>query len=396
MLKTATPRSPTSLPAPDLWLWLPGVLLLALGLLMLTSASIPEAARQGQPFYFVIRQCFFLGVALLAGLLTYRISLESWYRYGPWLLFAAILLLVLVLLPGIGREVKGSARWIGLGPFNLQASELAKLFVLVYVAGYLQRHRIALQHTLETMIRLLVVLGLVAVLMLLEPDFGTTVVLMITALGLVFLAGVNVWRFAALQGLVIIAMGLLIYSSEYRWARLISFMDPWADPFNKGFQLTQALIAIGRGELFGVGLGASIQKLSYLPEAHTDFLFSILAEELGLIGVLVTIGLYAVIVYRAFALAALAEQLEQYFAAYLAYGLGLWIGIQALFNMGVNMGVLPTKGLTLPLISYGGSSLIVMCVALALLIRINGEIQALHDAEKPAGAPVRAVAGASP
>jgi cell division protein FtsW len=397
MLNTAAPQIPVRLPAPDLWLWLPGLLLLALGLLMLTSASIPEAARQGQPFYFLLRQGIFLGAGVLSAAVAYRISLDSWYRYSPWLLFGAVIVLVLVLVPGIGREVKGSARWIDLGPINLQASELAKLFVLVYVAGYLQRHRIALQHTLEAMIRLLLVLGLVAVLLLLEPDFGTTVVLMATALGMVFLAGVNVWRFAALQGLVLIAMGLLIYSSEYRWARMISFMDPWADPFNKGFQLTQALIAIGRGELFGVGLGASIQKLSYLPEAHTDFLFAILAEELGLVGVLIVIGLYALIVYRAFAAAILAERLEHYFAAYLAYGIGLWFSIQALFNMGVNMGVLPTKGLTLPLISYGGSSLIVMCVALALLLRLDGEMRILEAARQSSGPqPARAPAGDHP
>ncbi|NJN47677.1 MAG: putative lipid II flippase FtsW [Candidatus Competibacteraceae bacterium] len=358
---------------------------------MVTSASMPLAEAQlNQPFYFLIRQGIFMGIGILAAMVVLQISLERWYRYGPWLLLLVVALLLLVLLPGIGKEVKGSSRWISLGPVNLQPSELAKLFVLVYAAGYLQRHRIALRHSLEAMIRLLIVLAGVALLLLLEPDFGTTVVLLGTVLGIVFLAGVNLWRFATLQGLVIVAMALLIYSSDYRRARLISFLDPWADPFNKGFQLTQSLIAIGRGELSGVGLGASMQKLFYLPEAHTDFLFAILAEELGLIGVLVIIGLYAIIVGRAFTVAAQAERLEQYFAAYLAYGIGLWLSIQALFNMGVNMGVLPTKGLTLPLLSYGGSSLVVTCIALALLLRIELETRS-SDPHAQAELPARAM-----
>jgi cell division protein FtsW len=224
-------------------------------------------------------------------------------------------------------------------------------------------------------VRPLLMLGGVALLLLLEPDFGTAVVLLGTALGMIFLAGVNIWRFLGLQGVILVLMTGLLYSSEYRRARLVSFLDPWADPFNSGFQLTQSLIAIGRGELLGVGLGASVQKLFYLPEAHTDFLFAILAEELGLIGVLLVIALYAIIVVRAFAIAARAEWLEARFAAYLAYGIGLWFGIQALFNMGVTLGVLPTKGLTLPLLSNGGSSVVIMCIALAILLRIDGEMR---------------------
>jgi cell division protein FtsW len=217
------------------------------------------------------------------------------------------------------------------------------------------------------------VMVLAAILLLLEPDFGAMVVLMSTVLGMTVLAGVRLWQFAVLLGMALSAFALLAITSPYRLARLTAFLNPWADPFNSGFQLTQSLIAIGRGDLFGVGLGASIQKLFYLPEAHTDFIFSVLAEEFGLVGVLVVIALYAFVVWRAFAIAEVARQGQQPFAAYLAYGIGIWIGLQSVINMGVSMGLLPTKGLTLPLLSYGGSSLLVMCVAVALLLRIDYE-----------------------
>jgi len=360
----------------DPWLLIPGLLLLALGLLMVTSASMPLAAdKLGQPFYFLIRQGAYVGAGLLLAGLTFQVSLRTWQRSGPWLLLIAFGLLLAVLIPGIGKEVNGSMRWIQVGPINVQVSELAKLFAFVYVAGYLQRHGTALHTSASAMIRPMLVLAVLAVLLLLEPDFGTAVVMMATVLGMVFLAGVNLWQFAALQGVTIAAMAVLLYTSPYRRARLISFLDPWSDPFNSGFQLTQSLIAIGRGELFGVGLGESIQKLFYLPEAYTDFLFAILAEELGLLGVLLMIGLYVTIVWRAFGVAARAERLDMLFASHLANGISLWFAIQALFNMGVNMGMLPTKGLTLPLMSYGGSSLVVMCMALAVLLRIDMETQ---------------------
>jgi cell division protein FtsW len=353
-----------------------GLSLLELGLLMVTSASMPLAYdRTGQPFYFLFRQGAYVVASLALALLALRVPVATWQRISPLLLLGSLALLVLVLIPGIGKEVNGSVRWIALGPINVQVSEPAKLFALIYVAGYLERHGTALQTSTMAMIRPLMVLGVLALLMLLEPDFGTAVVMLATALGMMFLAGVNFWRFIGLQGLVMAAMAVLLYSSPYRRARLISFMDPWADPFNSGFQLTQSLIAIGRGELFGVGLGASVQKLFYLPEAYTDFVFAVLAEELGLIGVLVVVGLYTVIVWRAFAIANRANWLLQPFSASLAYGIGLWFGIQALFNMGVNMGVLPTKGLTLPLVSYGGSSLVVLCVTLAILLRIELELR---------------------
>jgi cell division protein FtsW len=375
------------LPFPDPWVLIPALLLLALGLLMVTSASMPTAdAKMGQPFYFLFRQGVFALVGLLAAGMVFQIPLARWRQASPLLLLAALVLLVLVLIPGIGKEVNGSMRWIMVGPVNIQVSEIAKLFALIYIASYLKRHGEQLRTTrfhlsALALLRPMVVLAILSVLLLLEPDFGSVIVLMAAALGVVFLAGVNLWQFAILQVGTVSVMAVLLWSSPLRRARLISFLDPWADPQASGYQLTQSLIAIGRGELFGVGLGESVQKLFYLPESHTDFLFAVLAEELGLAGILLVIALFMTVVWRAFVIARRAERLELRFAAYLAYGIGLWFGIQALFNMGVNMGVLPTKGLTLPLMSYGGSSVVVMCMALALLLRVDVETRAggVHD-----------------
>ena len=371
-----------ALPFPDPWVLVIALLLLALGLLMVTSASMPIADRQtGQPFYFLLRQGAFVGIGLLAAGVVFQIPVARWRQAGPLLLLAAIALLVLVLIPVIGKEVNGSRRWIGVGPINIQVSEIAKLFALVYVAGYLKRHgeelRIANFRTSAlALFRPMVVLGVLAVLLLLEPDFGSVVVLMATALGMVFLAGVNLWQFGALQIGTMAVMVVLILFSPYRLARALSFLNPWANPETTGYQLVHSLIAIGRGELFGVGLGSSVEKLFYLPEAHTDFLFAVLAEELGLVGVLIVIALFMTLVWRAFRIAQRAERLGMKFSAWLAYGIGLWFGIQSLFNMGVNMGVLPTKGLTLPLMSYGGSSVVAMCMTLAVLLRIDVETRA--------------------
>ncbi|MEI2770460.1 MAG: putative lipid II flippase FtsW [Candidatus Competibacter sp.] len=375
----------TALPFPDPWILISALLLLALGLLMVASASIPIGAHpktgNGQPFFFLIRQGIFVLIGLFAAGVVFQIPITRWRRAGPLLLLAAVGLLAAVLIPGIGKEVNGSIRWIGVGPINVQVSEIAKLFALVYVADYLKRHGAELQtsHFKTSALALgrpIAVLGVLAILLLLEPDFGSVIVLMATALGMVFLAGVNIWQFMVLQAGTATAMAVLLWSSPLRRARLISFLDPWADWQNSGYQLTQSLIAIGRGELFGVGLGESVQKLFYLPEAHTDFLFAVLAEELGLAGILLVITLFMTLVWRAFKVAQRAERLDMQFSAWLAYGIGLWFGIQSLFNMGVNMGVLPTKGLTLPLMSYGGSSVVVMCVTLAVLIRIDVETRA--------------------
>lgn len=372
----------SALPFPDPWILMAGLLLLALGLLMVTSASMPMADRQtGQPFYFLIRQGAFALIGLLAAGLIFQVPLMRWRRLGPMLLVAAMGLLVLVLIPGIGKEVNGSMRWIGLGPINIQVSELAKLFTLVYIASYLKRHSTELQNanfgtSALALLRPMAVLAVLAVLLLLEPDFGSVVVLMATAMGMIFLAGVNLWQFGTLVVGTSAVMAVLIWSSPYRRDRLLSFLNPWEDPFGSGFQLTQSLIAIGRGEWFGVGLGESVQKLFYLPESYTDFLFAVLAEELGLASILTIIALFMTLVWRAFRIGQRAERAGMKFSAWLAYGIGLWFGIQSLFNMGVNMGVLPTKGLTLPFMSYGGSSLVVMCMALALLLRIDVETRA--------------------
>ncbi|MGF1529078.1 MAG: putative lipid II flippase FtsW [Candidatus Competibacterales bacterium] len=360
--------------------------LAALGLLMLTSASLPLAVeRYDQPFHFALRQGVFLVVGLVAARLMLAIPLGFWEYRSGLALAAAVGLLVLVLIPGVGREVNGSTRWIDLGVVNLQVSEPAKLLVLIYLAGYLDRHGQAMAHQWWAMLKPLLVLGLLGLLLLLEPDFGAAAVLLAMALGMMFLAGVHVSRFVALQGVVALVLLVLICSSEYRLRRLLSFFDPFADPFGSGFQLVHALIAVGLGGGDGSGLGHSVQKLAFLPEAHTDFIFAVLAEELGLWGVVGVVVLFAVVVGRAFAISAPAQAQNDTFAATLAAGIGLWFGLQALINMGVNLGLLPTKGLTLPLMSYGGSSLVVMCAALGLLLRIG--VETANGADRGEDAP---------
>lgn len=361
-------------PRLDYGLLIVALALLLLGLVMVTSASVTMADRHWQqPFYYALRQAVYMGLGLGLAALVLQIKLSVWERGSFVWLALALALLVLVLIPGVGREVNGSVRWLALGPLRLQVSEPAKLLLLMYLAGYLVRRGEEVRNQVTGFLKPMGVLVVAAVLLLAEPDFGATVVLMTTVLAMTFLAGVRLWQFAILMGLAGLAFTLLAVSSPYRMARLTAFLNPWADPFDSGFQLTQSLIAIGRGDLFGVGLGAGIQKLFYLPEAHTDFVFAVLAEELGLLGVLTVIGLYAFLVWRAFAIAAVARHGQQPFAAYLAYGIGIWFGLQSFINIGVNMGLLPTKGLTLPLLSYGGSSLLVMCAAVALLLRIDYE-----------------------
>ncbi len=351
--------------------------LLALGVVMVASASVTVADRNmSNPFYYLERQSVFVVFGLIAGLLMTRIRLVQWEKSGMALLGFAIFLLVLVLIPHVGKSVNGSTRWISLGVVNLQVSELVKLFMLIYVAGYLVRHGDAVRTSLWGFIKPMLLVGLAGLLLMLEPDFGATVVLMGTVLCMTFLGGVRFVQFASFLLLFCFAAVMLIVTSPYRMERLTSFMNPWADPFDSGFQLTQSLIAIGRGGWFGTGLGGSVQKLFYLPEAHTDFLFAILAEELGFIGVSVVIALFCVLFWRAFRIGKLAENSGNRFAAYLAYGIGVWLAMQAVINIGVNMGLLPTKGLTLPLMSYGGSSLIVVCMAIGLLMRISKECNA--------------------
>ena len=362
------------LPRLDYPLLFTALALVALGLVMVTSASISLADRElGQPFYYALRQAIYIGLGVASGLVVFRLRLALLEQAGVVLLAGGLALLVAVIIPGIGHEVNGSVRWINTGLFRLQVSEPAKLMILIYLASYLARHGEEVRTHISGFIKPLVILGLAALLLLKEPDFGATVVLLATAMGMIFIAGVRLWQFSGMLGVAGLSLTGLAVSSPYRMERLTTFLNPWADPFDSGFQLTQSLIAIGRGEWLGVGLGASIQKLFYLPEAHTDFVFAVLAEELGLLGVFVVMTLYAVVVWRAFLIAATAEKAGNAFAALLAWGIGIWIGLQSFINMGVNMGLLPTKGLTLPLMSYGGSSMVVMCAAIALLLRVDYE-----------------------
>jgi cell division protein FtsW len=362
------------MPRVDYWLVASVLMLATLGLVMVASASITFADREiGQPFYYAFRQAVFIGLGLAAGVLVFAVRLVDLERLAMVLLLSAFAMLLLVLVPGVGVEVNGAARWINAGLFRLQVSEPAKLMFIIYLASYLARHGEEVRTRITGFMKPVGLLAIAALLLLLEPDFGATVVLTATVMGMIFMAGVKLLQFSGALGLAGLLLASLAVSSPYRMNRLTTFMDPWADPFNSGFQLTQSLIAIGRGEWFGVGLGASIQKLFYLPEAHTDFVFAVLAEELGLLGVCLIIVLYAVLVWRAFAIAAQAVRAENLFAAYLAYGIGIWFGLQSFINVGVNMGLLPTKGLTLPLMSYGGSSMLVMCVAVALLLRVDYE-----------------------
>ncbi|WP_095600810.1 putative lipid II flippase FtsW [Pseudomonas sp. PIC25] len=348
--------------------------LLGLGLVMITSASSEVAAAlSGNPLYHMIRHLVYLVIGLGVCGLVLMIPLSTWQRLGWVLLIGAFGLLVLVLVPHIGREVNGSMRWIGFGAFNVQPSEIAKVFVVLYLAGYLVRRQEEVRESWAGFFKPFVVLLPMAGLLLLEPDFGATVVMMGSAAAMLFLGGVGLFRFSLMVALAVGAVFVLVQTQEYRLQRLITFTDPWADQFGSGYQLTQALIAFGRGEWFGVGLGNSIQKQFYLPEAHTDFVYAVLAEELGMVGALATLGLFLFVSVRALYIGLWAEKAKQFFAAYTAYGLAfLWIG-QFLINIGVNIGLLPTKGLTLPFLSYGGSSLVICCLSLGLLLRIEWE-----------------------
>lgn len=347
--------------------------LLGLGLVMISSASTEVAAvNTGNSLYYMIRHLIYLVIGLVAGGIVVLVPLATWQRCSWILLIAAIGLLVMVLIPGVGREVNGSMRWIGFGAFNVQPSEIAKVFAVIYLAGYLVRRQEEVRESWAGFFKPFVVLLPMAALLLAEPDFGATVVMFGAAAAMLFLGGVGLFRFGMMVLLAVGAVAWLV-QDPYRWERMTNFADPWADQFGAGYQLSQALIAFGRGEWFGVGLGNSIQKQFYLPEAHTDFVFSVLAEELGMVGALATVALFVFVCVRALYIGLWAERAKQFFAAYVAWGLAfLWIG-QFLINIGVNIGLLPTKGLTLPFLSYGGSSLVICCVSLALLLRIEWE-----------------------
>ena len=357
------------------------LVLLVFGLVMVYSSSIAmaEASRftGGRTSYFLLRHSAFLVIGLVAAMMVFQVPMASWQRLAPWLFFAGALLLVLVLVPGVGREVNGARRWIPLGIANMQPSEFMKLFAVLYAADYTVRKSALMSSFKRGLLPMLMVMLVVGWLLLREPDFGAFVVIASIAMAILFLGGMNGRWFAGLIVLLGVGFAGLVLSSPYRMQRIFGFMDPWADAFGKGYQLSHALIAFGRGEWFGVGLGASVEKLLYLPEAHTDFLLAVIGEELGFLGVATVVALFAWLVIRAFAIGRQAVSLERPFSALVAQGIGVWLGVQSLINMGVNMGVLPTKGLTLPLMSFGGSGILANCIALAILLRIDWESRQL-------------------
>lgn len=358
----------------DGWLLFSAVFLLFLGWLMVTSASMEVAgSRYGNPFFFSIRHGIYVLMGLGAGLMIMLVPMRWWYDNSFVLLLLAFLLLLAVLVPGIGREINGSSRWISLGIVNLQPSELAKLFMMVYLAGYLVRRLEEVREKWSGFIKPLAVMVFMGLLLIMEPDYGATVVILGSMLGMLFLSGVGMKRFLLLLVTTVSLAGMIAMMQPYRMKRLTTYFDPWAAQFDSGYQLTQALIAFGRGGWDGLGLGNSVQKLFYLPEAHTDFVFAILAEELGLIGALVTLMIYGLLVFRMVSVARRAGEAGLLFHCYTCFGLALVISAQVFINIGVNTGLLPTKGLTLPFMSYGGSSLLVSCVMVAIALRVDQE-----------------------
>jgi len=370
--------APRRMPAEvDLTLLWSGLILLLIGLVMVYSASIAiaEAGRftGNHPSYFLVRHSVFLAIGLVAAGCAFQVPLSTWQHVAPWLFVAGVVLLALVLIPGVGRDVNGARRWLSLGIVNLQPSELMKLFAVLYAADYTVRKMSHMHDLKKAFLPMAGAMVIVGIFLLKEPDFGAFVVIISIAIGILFLGGMRARLFAILIIVLVAAFAVLIIVSPYRRDRIFGFMDPWSDAFGRGYQLSHALIAFGRGEVLGVGLGASVEKLFYLPEAHTDFLLAVIAEELGFAGVVLVIVLFGLLIQRAFVIGRQAVALERLYPALVAQGIGIWIGIQGFINMGVNMGLLPTKGLTLPLMSFGGSGIFSNCVALAILLRVDWE-----------------------
>lgn len=365
------------LPIYDYNLFWAALILLGLGLVMVYSSSVDSAAASKlsnyENYYYLVRQSTYILLGFILGYICFLIPIYFWQRTAPYLFIVGLILLVLVLIPGIGREVNGSRRWISLIFFNFQPSEIVKLFTIMYASDYVLRKSKQMRTIIKGFLPMLGVIVLTGFLLLLEPDFGALAVITLIAMGILFLGGLTYKIFFSLLIFAPISIYFLIISSPYRMERIVGFLDPWSDPFGKGYQLTHSLIAFGRGEIFGVGLGGSVEKLQYLPEAHTDFILAVLGEEFGFVGVTLVIVLFAYLVLRMFGIAKESIQNKKHFAALMAQGVGLWFGVQGIINMGVNLGLFPTKGLTLPLLSYGGSSILMNMIALAIVLKIDHE-----------------------
>ena len=353
------------------------LILIGIGLVMVYSSSVDIAAASKlsnyENYYYLLRQFIFITLGFFIGYICFLIPIYFWQKMAPFLFIMGLVLLILVLVPGIGREVNGSQRWISLGFTNFQPSEVVKLFTIMYASDYVLRKSKQMRTIMKGFLPMLGVIVFTGFLLLLEPDFGALAVITLIALGILFLGGLTYKIFFSLIIFAPISIYFLITSSPYRMERIVGFLDPWADPFGKGYQLTHSLIAFGRGEFFGVGLGGSVEKLQYLPEAHTDFILAVLGEEFGFLGVTIVICLFAYLVLRMFGIAKESIQNKKHFAALMAQGIGLWFGLQGIINMGVNVGLFPTKGLTLPLLSYGGSSILMNIIALSIVLKIDHE-----------------------
>lgn len=347
-----------------------------IGLIMVASSSMPVGERMFQdPFHFVFRHGIYIILSIIIAAGAMQIPMSKWHQYSGFLLLSAIALLVIVL--AIGRTVNGSTRWIVLGPITIQAAEPAKLYFFCYLSAYMVRRREEVQENFKGFAKPMAVFIVLAGLLLLQPDLGTVVVMFVTTFGLLFLAGAKLWQFVCIAFAGLGLLSALAYFSPYRWARVTGFLDPWAEPFGSGYQLTQSLMAYGRGEFAGQGLGNSIQKLAYLPEAHTDFVMAVVGEEFGFIGIVSILLLSMILVLKALLLGRRALEKEKYFEGFFAFAIGIWFSFQAAVNVGASAGVVPTKGLTMPLISYGGSSMIIMTIAVVVLLRIDHEIRLL-------------------
>ena len=377
----------------DAWLLCIALALVGLGVVMVASASMPFAMSQDLgPFYYLIRHLVFLGGGLLIAVALTRTEMKRVEQYSKVLLLLCFVLLLAVFVPGIGRTINGARRWLTIGFSNFQVVEAVKLMLIVWLASYLVRFRDTIGNSMFVLFKPLLVTGALVGFLLLQPDFGSSSLLIAITAGMVWLGGARIRTLAVPAVAALALMSFIVMLEPYRVRRLTSFSNPWADALDSGYQLVQALIAIGRGDVTGVGLGGSILKLDYLPEAHTDFIFAVTAEELGFVGVCMIIGLYALFTWRAFRIGRRCVELRLPFQGYVSFGIGLWISLQALVSMGVNMGILPTKGLTLPLISSGGSSVLMTCAAFGMLLRISYELDRAErrQAARTRGEPVQA------